>query len=103
MSLIIDEYINNINKSRLDNEVKKVQVKYIEKFKSVGFNDLEDWNFIRSNGFKGRRFTVLRQRFIEMVNRAINNDSRVNSEDWTQFYKIPKTFDEEGNEMPVNF
>tara|TARA_Y100000004_G_scaffold90083_1_gene101031 strand:- start:5233 stop:5550 length:318 start_codon:yes stop_codon:yes gene_type:complete len=103
MSLIVDAIKESINNSFMDNEVKTINIKYIETFKSVAYRDLEDWHFNKTNGFKGVRHSQLRLRYLEMVNRAIENNTRVTSEDWTQFYKIPRTFDDEGNEIAVSF
>ena len=103
MSLIIEEIKESIDSSFMDIEVKSVKIKYIEKFKSVAYRDLEDWHFNKTNGFKGSKYTELRQKYLDMVNRAIENNLRVTSEDWVEFYKIPRTFDEEGNEIAIAY
>ena len=103
MSLIVDAIKESINNSFMDNEVKSTNIKYIEKFKSVAYRDLEDWHFNKTNGFKGNKYTELRQKYLDMINRAIDNNLRVTSEDWTEFYKIPKTFDEQGNEISITY
>ena len=103
MSLIVDAIKESINSSLMDNEGKSINIKYIETFKRVAYRDLEDWHFNKTNGFKGVRHSQLRLRYLEMVNRAIENNTRVTSEDWTEFYKIPKTFDEQGNEIAITY
>ena len=103
MSLIVEAIKESINNSFMDNEVKSINIKYIETFKSFAYRDLEDWHFNKTNGFKGRKYTELRQKYLDMMNRAIENNLRVTSEDWVQFYKIPRTFDEEGNEIAIAY